>query len=86
MVHSSTQIDVWHLQRNDASARCVLRNIGDRLELHIAMTDDVVLSQQCAGPEQASAISARWRTALVERGWVEAAPIALKPKEDRRRF
>jgi len=49
------------------------------------MTDDVVMSQHCSGPEQATATSTLWRRALIERGWVDANPrVTLKPKPDRR--
>jgi len=75
----------WQLRRRDAFARCILRNIGDRVELHIAMSHDVVMSQQCAGPEQASAIARAWRAALIERGWVETdSTVLVRPKRDRR--
>jgi len=75
----------WRLRRGADSAWCILRAVGDRVELHITMAHDVVMSQHCSSPEHASATSDLWRAALIERGWVDAnAPVALKPKPDRR--
>ena len=81
----SAEDRAWQLRHRDAFARCILRSIGDRVELHIAMSHDVVMSQQCAGPEQASAIARAWRAALIERGWEETdATVIVRPKRDRR--
>jgi hypothetical protein len=75
----------WTLQREGDFARCLLGVVGDRVELHIAMTHDVVMSQRCNSPEQASAISGAWRNALVSRGWLtDEAIVTVKPKSDRR--
>jgi hypothetical protein len=75
----------WRLQRAGDSAQCCLRTVGDRVELHITMTHDVVMSQQCRGPEEVSAISHAWWSALVERGWVEhESHVTLRAKRDRR--
>jgi hypothetical protein len=75
----------WTLQRAGHSAQCLLRTVGDRVELHITMTHDVVMSQQCSGPEEALAISRVWWSALVDRGWVEhGSHITLRAKRDRR--
>lgn len=82
---SSDRQVAWRLRRGDDSAWCVLRPVGDRVDLHITMTDDVVMSQHCSGPDHATATSNLWRTALIERGWVDANPrVTLKPKPDRR--
>jgi hypothetical protein len=54
------------------------------VDLHITMTDDVVMSQHCSGPEHATATSNLWRTALIERGWVDANSQVLTPRSDRR--
>ena len=75
---------VWRLRRGNDLAWCILQPVGDRVELHITMAHDVVMSQRCNGPEQASATSTLWRSALVERGWVDAHVPAVKPKPDRR--
>jgi hypothetical protein len=75
----------WRLRRGADSAWCVVRAVGDRVELHITMAHDVVMSQSCSGPAQASVTASLWRAALIERGWVDAnAPVSLKPKVDRR--
>jgi hypothetical protein len=75
----------WRLQRAGHSAQCLLRTVGDRVELHITMTHDVVMSQQCSGPEEALAISRVWWSALVDRGWVEhGSHVSLRAKPDRR--
>jgi hypothetical protein len=75
----------WRLRRGADSAWCILRAVGDRVDLHITMAHDVVMSQHCSGLEHAIATSSLWRTALIERGWVDAnSPVALKPKTDRR--
>lgn len=75
----------WQLRRGGDSAWCIVRTLGDRVELHIAMAHDVVMSQRCSNATQASATSNLWRAAMVERGWVDAnAPVTLKPKVDRR--
>jgi len=59
--------------------------VGDRIELHISMTRDVVMSQQCNGPDQAAAISNAWWLALINRGWIEDhADVTIKAKPDRR--
>jgi len=75
---------VWRLRRGNDLAWCVLQPVGDRVELHITMAHDVVMSQRCNGLAQASATSTLWRSALVERGWVDAHVPAVKPKPDRR--
>ena len=75
----------WMLRRHHESARCVVCTIGDRVELHITMTHDVVMTQQCSGPEQAAAISNAWWVALMKRGWIDAtSEVVLEPKADRR--
>jgi hypothetical protein len=75
----------WALRRSQDAARCVLCTVGDRIELHISMTHDVVMSQQCIGPDQAAAISNAWRVALINRGWIEEhADVTIKAKPDRR--
>jgi hypothetical protein len=81
---SKTRV-AWRLHRDGHSARCVICTVGDRVELHITMTYDVVMFQQCKGPEQASAISTAWWSALIDRGWTEGDPcVTLRPKVDRR--
>lgn len=75
----------WRLQRAGDRAQCLLQTVGDRVELHIRMTHDVVMSQQCSGPEQALAISRLWWSALVDRGWVEhGSHVTVRAKRDRR--
>ena len=82
---STNALVSWTLRRAGDSARCVLRTIGDRVELHITMTDEVVMSQQCGGPEQAYAVSRSWWSALIDRGWIEEpSSVMLRPKDDRR--
>ena len=74
------------LRRDTDSARCVVCTVGDRVELRITMTHDVVMTQQCTGPAHASAIAQAWWSALIERGWVEGESIpTLRAKADRRR-
>jgi hypothetical protein len=81
----SDTLTSWRLQRADNSAHCLLRTVGDRVELHITMAHDVVMSQQCSGPDQALAVSRAWWSALVDRGWVERhAEVTLRAKRDRR--
>jgi hypothetical protein len=71
----------WTLHRSQDSARCVLRAVGDRVQLHITMTHEVVMSQQCSGPDQAAAISSAWWLALVNRGWIgDRATVTIKAK------
>jgi hypothetical protein len=70
----------WTLERSGQTAQCVLQTVGDTLELHISMTEDVVLSQQCRGPEQAYALSQAWWAALVERGWSEQPSHVREPR------
>ena len=75
----------WRLQRAGGSAQCLLYSAGPRVELHITMTYHVVMSQPCTGPQEASAISNAWWSALVDRGWVEhESRVTLRPKRDRR--
>jgi hypothetical protein len=75
----------WQLRRDDASARCLLLSSDDRVELHITITHDVVMSQQCSGREQAEAVSSAWWSALVERGWSDTTSrVTVIPKRDRR--
>ena len=82
---SSDRRLLWRLRRGADSAWCIVRTTGDRVELHITMAHDVVMSQRCNNPAQASATSNSWRAALIERGWVDATtPVALEPKVDRR--
>lgn len=80
----STRV-AWMLRRHHESARCVVCTVGDRVELHITMTHDVVMTQQCSGPDQAAAISNAWWMALLKRGWIDAtSEVTLEPKVDRR--
>ena len=75
----------WRLQRSGDSAHCVLRALGDRVELHIAMSDEVVMSQQCRDREEASAVAHAWWSALLDRGWVEqASDVTVRAKRERR--
>jgi hypothetical protein len=74
----------WTLYRAQDVAQCLLSAVGDRIELHITMTLDVVMSQQCSGPEQAAAVSSAWRLALVNRGWVDGRIATVRAKLDRR--
>ena len=75
----------WTLRRRQESARCVLSAIGDRVELRITMTRDVVMSQQCSGPDHATALANTWWMALVSRGWIEDdAEVLIMRKGDRR--
>jgi hypothetical protein len=71
----------WTLHRSRDSARCVLQALGDRVELHITMTHDVVMSQQCSGLDQAMAVSHAWWRALVNRGWIsDQGRVSVRPK------
>ena len=82
---ASETICSWQLQRSGESAHCVLRAVGDTVELHIAMSDEVVMSQQCRDREEASAVAHAWWSALLDRGWVEhASDVTLRAKPDRR--
>jgi hypothetical protein len=83
---TSTADIAWEMRRDGELAQCILRTLRDRVELHMWMTHDVVMSQSYSGPEQASAISAAWRRALTHRGWIEAeSPVTVRLKPDRRR-
>jgi len=82
---SSDRRLAWRLRRGADSAWCIVRTVGDRVELHITMAHGVVMSQRCNDSTQASATSNLWRAALIERGWIDAdPPVLLKPKADRR--
>lgn len=73
--------------RGRCNGRGISRVVGDRVELHISMIHDVVMSQRCNSPEQASAISGAWRNALVSRGWLPArrsSPSSRSPAADPR--
>jgi hypothetical protein len=84
-MNASNILVAWTLERDGDSARCVLGSVGDRVELHISMSHDVVLSQRCGSPEQAAAVSDAWWMALVSRGWLAVGTsVAIKPKLDRR--
>lgn len=75
----------WRLQRPGGSAQCLLHTARHRVELHITMAHHVVMSQQCTGLQEASALSNAWWSALVNRGWVEhESRVTLRPKRDRR--
>jgi len=81
----SGTVATWRLRRAGHSAHCLLRTVGDRVELHITMTHDVVMSQQCSGPEEALALSRVWWSALVDRGWVEhGSHVSVRARRDRR--
>jgi hypothetical protein len=59
----------WTLRKGGDSTQCVLCPIGDRVELHIQMKDEVIVSQHCRGPDQAAFVSNIWLAALTTRGW-----------------
>jgi len=61
------------LRKADHFALCVLWPVGDRVELRINMTDEVVVSQGCLAAGQAEDLSHAWLAALLARGWREAA-------------
>jgi hypothetical protein len=66
---SPDAIVAWTLRKAEHRAECVLRSVGDRIELHIRMQEDVLVSQHCRGPEQAEFVSNTWFAALTARGW-----------------
>lgn len=68
-VDSANAAVAWTLRRRGDSARCILCSIGDRVELHITMREEVLVSQQCRGAEQAAFVSNTWLAALLTRGW-----------------
>ena len=59
----------WTLRKGGDSAQCILCPIGDRVELHIKMKEEVIVSQHCRGPVQAAFVSNSWLAALTTRGW-----------------
>ena len=82
---ASNIVVAWTLQRDGDAARCVLGAVGDRVELHISMSHDVVLSERCSSPEQAAAVSDAWWMALVNRGWLTVGgSVDITPNLDRR--
>jgi hypothetical protein len=60
---------VWTLRRATDLAQCLLYTLGDRIEFHIRMTDEIVVSQHCSGLEHAQFVANLWWSALVARGW-----------------
>jgi hypothetical protein len=63
----------WTLRKSPHWAQCVLYSIGDRVELHIRMTEEVIVSQYCRGSEHAAFVADVWFGALIARGWREDA-------------
>jgi len=59
----------WTLRKGDESAQCILCPVGDRVELQITMQEELLISRQCRGPEQAASVSKNWLAALTTRGW-----------------
>jgi hypothetical protein len=59
----------WTLRKGDDCAQCVLCPLGDRIELHIRMKEEILVSQHCRGPEHATFVSHTWFAALRTRGW-----------------
>jgi hypothetical protein len=68
-IDSPTAAIAWTLHKGHDSAQCVLCPLGDRIELHIRMKEEVIVSQHCRGPEQAAFVSNAWFGALITRGW-----------------
>ena len=70
----------WTLRNGVDSARCALYEVGDRVDLHIQMTDEVVISQRCPDPQQARALSEAWRAAFLSRGWSEEPKVNARTR------
>lgn len=75
---SPNAVVVWTLWKAGQPAQCIVCPVGDRVELHITMTEEVVVSQQCRGPEQAAFLSNTWLEALKSRGWRDATSVLLE--------
>ncbi len=67
---------VWTLHRASDLAQCLLCPVGDRIEFHIRMTDEIVVSQHCSGPEHALFVANVWWSALIARGWTDDTGLA----------
>jgi hypothetical protein len=70
---SADAVIVWTLWKAGRPAQCIICPVGDRVELHITMTEEVVVSQQCRGQEHVDFLSNTWLEALKSRGWRENA-------------
>jgi hypothetical protein len=73
LLNSPDALVVWTLCKAGHLAHCIVCPVGDRVELHITMTEQVIVSQQCRGQEQAAFVSNTWLEALRSRGWREGA-------------
>ena len=65
---------LWTLQRGESAARCALIVADDRLHLRVLMDGDVLRSERCESYQGAFALAERWRTRMMERGWVRVTP------------
>jgi hypothetical protein len=65
---------LWTLQRGESAARCVLIRADDRLQLRVLLDGDVLRCERCESHQSAFALGERWRTRMMERGWVRVTP------------
>lgn len=65
---------LWTLQRGESVARCSLVAAGGGLQLRVLMDGGVLRCERCESHQTAFELGERWRTRMMERGWVRVTP------------
>lgn len=79
---STPTVIAWTLRRAGDVAECRCRTIGARIELDLTMSDTVIVSQPCSGPDRAAFVSNVWRKALIQCGWRADARFFFRRHDD----
>jgi hypothetical protein len=67
---------LWTLMRGESKARCAILALPEGVELRVVMDGSTLRAERCERFEQAFALAERWRSRMMDRGWVRLVPGA----------
>jgi hypothetical protein len=76
---------LWSMRRFGRDARCTLLDRAGKWELRIVSERRVLLAYRCPRGEKAFTVAEAWRRRMLEQGWRQVVPRALRNDASERR-
>ena len=75
---------LWTMRRLGCVARCALMAWPADWELRVLVDGDTLLSERCPRGAEAFALADKWRSRMLDQGWLQIVPTLWNPAEPSR--
>jgi hypothetical protein len=75
---------MWTMQCDGLTARCALLALSRRWEIRVIVDGSIMLTEECARPDDAFSLAERWKSRLGEQRWQQIVPHGTGPGTLRR--